>query len=343
VLVIKLDAMGDVLRTTALLPPLAAAHPHAAIDWVTRPESIPLLDNNPYLADVIGYGPDAIVRLGATYYDRVINLDAGKVSAGLASLARGAKKDGYVLHERGYVVATNPAAREWLAMGTNDHFKKANTTRTYQEVMLGILGLAGAEHKYVLKLRPSEEQWAASYFNELGLSADRPVVGLNIGAGGRWELKKWRLDGFAELCDRLHARGCQLVLLGGKAEAGRNADLIAASNAPIIDAGTDHDLRRFTALAGRCDVMVTGDTLAMHVALALGRRVVVLFGPTSAPEIDLYGLGDKVAPTMDCLGCYKMSCDFVPNCMDLISTDMVEAAVVRQLDALAGKSQPVEV
>jgi hypothetical protein len=57
----------------------------------------------------------------------------------------------------------------------------------------------------------------------------------------------------------------------------------------------------------------------------------VLFGPTSAAEIELYGLGEKVIPDMTCLSCYKNSCDFVPNCMDLISTDMVESAVTRQL------------
>lgn len=44
----------------------------------------------------------------------------------------------------------------------------------------------------------------------------------------------------------------------------------------------------------------------------------------------MYGLGEKVVPRMDCLGCYKATCDFVPNCMDLITTDMVEAAVERQ-------------
>jgi ADP-heptose:LPS heptosyltransferase len=59
----------------------------------------------------------------------------------------------------------------------------------------------------------------------------------------------------------------------------------------------------------------------------------VLFGPTSAPEIEIYDVGEKVTPTMDCLSCYKTSCDFVPNCMDLISTDMVEQAVLRQLAA----------
>ena len=82
---------------------------------------------------------------------------------------------------------------------------------------------------------------------------------------------------------------------------------------------------------GQAHVVVTGDTLAMHLALAQGKRTVVLFGPTSAAEIELYGLGEKVVPEMECLSCYKTSCDFVPNCMDLISTDMVERAVVRQL------------
>jgi hypothetical protein len=61
------------------------------------------------------------------------------------------------------------------------------------------------------------------------------------------------------------------------------------------------------------------------------RRTVILFGPTSAPEIDTYQLGEKVVPDMGCLSCYKNSCDFVPNCMDLISTGMVEGAVLRQL------------
>jgi ADP-heptose:LPS heptosyltransferase len=100
---------------------------------------------------------------------------------------------------------------------------------------------------------------------------------------------------------------------------------------PLFDAGCKNPVRHFAGLVGECDVIVTGDTLAMHIALALERRAVVLFGPTSAPEIDLYGLGEKVVPDMSCLSCYKMTCDFVPNCMDLISTDMVSAAVERQL------------
>src|SRR5262249_38899080 len=106
------------------------------------------------------------------------------------------------------------------------------------------------------------------------------------------------------------------------------------------DAGCDHDVRRFAALTELCHVVVTGDTLAMHVALAMRARVVVLFGPTSAAEIEMYGLGEKVYPDMQCLGCYKSSCDFVPNCMDLISVEMVATAVERQLALATPMPEP---
>jgi heptosyltransferase-2 len=330
VLLIKLDAMGDVLRTTALLPSLAAAHPQAAITWITRPESKPLLENNPYLAEVVGYGPDSLVHLLARSFDRVINLDAGKVSAGLATAARGGRKDGYVLDGRGVVAPTNDAARAWLEMGVFDDLKRANT-RTYQAVMADILGLPATGHRYVLELTAAEQARARTHLRELGLVRGRPVVGLNTGAGGRWPLKQWRLEGFRELIGRLQEGGADVLLLGGKAEQERHVWLRRHAPAPVFDAGNGNDLRHFAALTAQCAVVVTGDTLAMHMALATGRRVVVLFGPTSAAEIELYGLGEKVVPDMDCLVCYKQACDYVPNCMDLISVDQVADAVRRQL------------
>jgi heptosyltransferase-2 len=109
---------------------------------------------------------------------------------------------------------------------------------------------------------------------------------------------------------------------------------MACSKVPLIDTGCDNPVRHFAAIVAACNLIVAGDTLAMHLALALRRRAVILFGPTSSAEIEMYGLGEKVVPQMDCLVCYKPTCDFVPNCMDLISTDMVEAAVERQLSAI---------
>jgi lipopolysaccharide heptosyltransferase III len=343
ILIVKLDAMGDVLRSTALLPPLAEAHPRAAVTWITRKESVPLLQRNPYVTEVLELGPDALAQLQTRAFDRVINLDASKTSAALASAARSSRKDGFVLEERGYVQPTNDAARRWLEAGLFDDIKREGTA-TYQDRMAEILGLGGRQHHYVFELGVEERERAARHLESIGLDLGRPIVGLNTGAGGRWPLKQWREDGYVSLVGRLaHRRDVQFLLLGGPSEKERNDRLKARSKVRLFDPGCNNAVRHFAALVDRCAVVVTGDTLAMHLSLALGRRTVVLFGPTSAPEIELYGLGEKVVPDMTCLSCYKTSCDFVPNCMDLISTEMVERAVVRQMAIqLSDKTAVVE-
>ena len=333
-LIVKLDAMGDVLRTTSLLPPLAEKHPKASITWITRRESKPLLEKNPYLSEILEYGEEALLQLRVREFDRVINLDAGKTSAALASAANAPRKDGFVLDPRGYVQATNPAARIWLEMGIFDDLKRQGN-RTYQDMMADIIGLSGGGHRYVLNLTEGEQKEARAQLEKLGVDLRRPVVGLNTGAGRRWELKQWREEGYLELIDRIaNKRQVQFVLLGGPEERERHKRLAARSKVPLIDAGCDNPVRRFASLVGACHLVITGDTLAMHMALALNCRTIVLFGPTSAPEIEMYGLGEKIVPHMECLSCYKPKCDFVPNCMDLITTDMVEAATERQFRVL---------
>jgi len=335
VLIIKLDAMGDVLRTTALLPALAEAHPRASITWVTRREARPLLERNPYITEILDYGEDALLQLQVRAFDRVINLDAGKTSAALASAANGTKKDGFILDARGYVQPTNAAARKWLEMGVFDDLKRQGT-RTYQDMMADIVGLSGCIHRYVLELTEEERQWGRMHLQRLGIDFTCPVVGLNTGAGRRWELKQWREEGYLELIEHIaKKRPAQFVLLGGPEESERHKRLASRSSVPLIDAGCDNPVRHFASLVGACSLVITGDTLAMHLSLALGRRTIVLFGPTSAAEIEMYGLGEKVVPQMECLSCYKPTCDFVPNCMELITTDMVEAAAERQWAKMA--------
>ena len=330
ILIIKLDAIGDVLRTTAILPALAEAHPQASITWITRREARPLLERNPYITEIIDYGEDAVLQLRVRAFDRVINLDAGKTSAGLAAAANAKLKDGFVLDPKGYVQATNAAARTWLEMGVFDDLKRKGT-KTYQDRMAEIIGLSGHPHRYVLQLTDEERERGRLHLQKLGVDCSRPVIGLNTGAGRRWELKQWREEGYLELIERIAKKHTvQFVLLGGPEERDRHKRLVSGSKVPLIDAGCDNPLRHFASLVGACHLVITGDTLAMHLALALNRRTIVLFGPTNSTEIEMYGLGEKVIPSMECLSCYKPKCDFVPNCMELITTDMVEAAVERQ-------------
>jgi heptosyltransferase-2 len=336
---IKLDAVGDVLRTTCLLPPLREAWPGHRLVWITRSSAAPLLENNPFVDEVIVHGESALATLAVQDFDCVINLDAGKVSSRLAAMARSPRKIGFVMDPKGHVVPTNGAAEAWLQLGVFDDLKKANT-QTYQQRMCSIVGLAPEGLRYVLELKPGELARAERSLREQGVDLSVPVLGIHTGGGGRWRLKQWHAERFVQLVRRLTASredDLQVVLFGGPLEKTLNERLAEELRDRVFDTGCDNSLREFAALARYCDVMLSGDSLAMHVALALERRVIVLFGPTSSAEIELFGLGEKVLPALDCLCCYKQECDFVPNCMDEISVEMVESAIRRQL-ALARRS-----
>jgi heptosyltransferase-2 len=62
--------------------------------------------------------------------------------------------------------------------------------------------------------------------------------------------------------------------------------------------------------------------------------MVVLLGPTSEAEVDLYELGKKITAEMNCLCCYRQTCDKHPNCMESISVDTVFQAVKEQIGFL---------
>ncbi|MGA1871810.1 MAG: glycosyltransferase family 9 protein [bacterium] len=334
-LVIKLDAMGDVLRTTCLLPVIIKKWPDIRITWITRKESVPLLENNPFITDIIPYGTEALTQLSTRYFDYIINLDAGKTSAALASLASAREKIGYVMEKKGYVIATNAAAEVWLRMGVFDNLKKQNK-RSYQEIMCSIINLPKEGIKYVLELGNSEKDQGLRHLLELGVDLNKKIVGIHTGAGGRWQLKQWGEEKFIELIPILvqeTAPNTQIVLFGGPAEKEQNKRIMSNVEVKIFNAGCDNEVRHFASLISYCDVVLSSDSLAMHIALSMGCRSVVLFGPTSNTEIELFGMGEKIIPNLDCLCCYKLQCSRKPNCMDSISVEKVKNAILRQLSS----------
>jgi heptosyltransferase-2 len=156
---------------------------------------------------------------------------------------------------------------------------------------------------------------------------------MNTGAGGRWAKKSWKVEEQIELVRLAKEKhpGWQILLLGGPEEVERNKILEKSCANLVLNTG-QHPVRKFAALVGQTHVLITADTLALHIGLALGRQVVVFFGPTSHEEIDLCASGEKLFAELDCLGCYLNDCDKSPDCMDLISPEMVLAAVERRLE-----------
>jgi len=333
ILVIKLDAMGDVLRTTCILPGLKERYPRAHITWITREASIPLLVNNPFVDACWSVEMDAWAILATEEYDLVLSLDAAPMSARLASVARGRERRGFGFDQRGWVTPLGSDAEKWFLMGINDDLKKRNG-ETYQSIILRICGLE--TENYGMTYRPTQEEvrYAERFADDWSLARASVVIGLNTGAGGRWRWKRWTREAYrgliAMVLDRMP--GVRILLYGGPEEAERNRYLKEhAPSDSVIDVGCDHSLRNFGALIGLSDVVVTGDTLAMHIAIAFQKRVAVLFGPTSSTEIDVYGRGEKIVPTMDCVVCYKSDCDVSPKCMEVISVQEVFDSVQRMV------------
>jgi len=83
---------------------------------------------------------------------------------------------------------------------------------------------------------------------------------------------------------------------------------MALAKAPLIHSGCGNDLFEFPAVINLCKLFITSDTLGLHIALALKRRTIALFGPTSANEIEMYGLGKKIISKSKCYCCYKKDC-----------------------------------
>lgn len=328
ILIIKLDSMGDVLRTTSVLPALREEHPACFITWITRREAVELIANNPLLDELLVFEAGALGQILARKFDLVLGLDMSRDSGALCALAHAADKRGFSLDTAGALFPLNKAAEEWFYMGLDDGLKKRNT-KSYQQILLKLCGLPAASlHPPQYYVTEEESRYGRDLLLQLGLDPAQPVIGINTGSGSRWKMKSLPFERLKSLIEKL-APAHQVLLLGGPEEVEKNAQLSRLTGAP--DSGCGHSLREFAGIVSQCRLVITGDTLALHIALAQRKLVLAVFGPTSAHEIDLFQRGDKFSSAAECLCCYLPSCDRRPTCMELISVDDIVHAAERLL------------
>ena len=332
ILIIKLDAAGDVLRSTSILPAFKKNSPGLSIWWVTENASKPLLEKNPHIDVLLGVDPALPGLLGAASFGRAFNFDMGRKAAAILQMANAGVKKGFGLSKEGVVVPLEASAEAWFEMGIFDTVKRANQ-RTYQDHLFQLGGLTYRQEEPQLVLTEKEKAWASAFAKNNKLSKFKKIVGLNIGSGGRWPMKRWRLEGFLWLAQQLKKKYPRngVLLYGGPEERELMPALAGKLKGACLATGTENTLRQFASLVGLSDVMVTGDTLALHVAVALGKRLVAYFGPTSDVEIDLYGRGEKVVPSSPCQCYYQNQCTQKISCMDNLAEKDMLGAVERQL------------
>ena len=321
ILVIKLGAMGDVLRTTFILQGLKEKYPGSSITWVVAKGSESILEGNPNIARIWPLDLEIFKRLEFERFSLVINLDLSPESLSLADLAYADKKAGYWTERSRKIVSSNAAAEKWLSMSGSDDLKKKNRN-TYQYWMSKILGLKRPDYEIFVPLTRESLAKAKKFSAKHGLR-NKTVVGINPGAGKRWKMKKWTNSGYIRIINELAANNVKVLLFGGPQEKDLIRYLINKTGRKAVSTGIGNSINDFFALLDLCDAVLCCDTLALHASLGLKKKVVAVFGPTSAPEIEMYNRGAKIVAPVKCACCYLQDCDVRPNCMQSIPPSVV--------------------
>lgn len=322
ILIIKLSADGDVLRTTSILPGLKEKYKNSHITWITEKQAIPLLLNNNYIDDILEYSTETLNYLLICEFDLVLCLDNDRKSCAISEATKAKEKLGFGINKSGTIYPYNKEAQAWYKMALFDDIKKRNK-KSYPQIMAEICKIKNYS-KPILNLTKEEYKFKENFMKLKKIKKDYIKIGLNTGAGTRWEKKKWGEKNFLSLIELIdkHLNKYHILLYGGPQEKEINNYIMKNSKVKLINTGYNNTLREFSALVDICDILVTGDTLCLHIADALNKKVIVLLGPTSHHEIELSN-GVKIIPDIDCLCCYKQTCRKIPSCMDLIKPEMV--------------------
>lgn len=321
ILLIKLGAIGDVLRTTSVLAALNKKYPDCSVSWVTKKESFDILKNNELISKIYLIDENLAEKLKGKEFDLLISLDDEDNACSLASSLKTKKLVGSYM-QNGKRVYTDDSA-SWFDMSLISGFGKrkadelkALNAKSYQEHLFNMLGLENhISYEPMLSLQNEDVKFAKKFSGRHGISRKDTVIGINTGAGGRWQDKRLSEEKTALLIDRLNEgiKNAKILLFGGHNEISRNEKIKSLVKTKIIDSGCGNSLMEFSSLVNLCRVIVTSDSLALHVAVALKKKVVCFFGPTPQSEIELYLRGRKIAPEYSCMCCYKNECNPKPD------------------------------
>ncbi len=323
VLVIKLWALGDLLMATPVVSALRAQYPGIHIAWMADNLNANLLEGQP--------GIEEVVRIDSGFWRRKFR------KGNLAGWLKEARFWQRTLKERRFDAVINCHPDLWwtailcqapVRVGLF-HAPKPSLLRRFYTAPIAkpknvhntdyylegvkALGLPGPfdRHMTFLVLPDAQMQAAAFLAASQGYDPEKPLMVLHPGTSQ--EPKSWLPENFAAVCAALSPR-FNVVLTGSPKEAALAEKICAllppGTRPPLVAAGRFGDAGVLAALIGQAAAIVTGDTLALHLASALETPLVGIYGGSRPGDnAPLFGphalLFDDAVP---CAPCYKERC-----------------------------------
>lgn len=320
ILIIKLGAMGDVIRTTPLIERFRKLYPGCHISWITwTPDILP--DN--FIEEVYPFDFTSTYIIRNQKFDIAINLDKEYEACALLKDVEAQEKYGFILKNDHIDIATK-AAEHKLLTGLFDQLSKENK-KSYLEEIFEICHLNFQGEEYVLAVNEGLfEKW-----NVLREKAgDKKIIGLNTGAGKRWPTRLWPPEYWIKLINNLQDADFFPMVLGGPDEDEQNK--IYEKETGVYYPGT-FSLKEFIALTANCDLVVSAVSMMMHIAIGLKKPLILFNNIFNRYEFELYGRGEIVEPFSGCDDFYGQVCSRERHCMNDLSVEKVFDAIQRNI------------
>lgn len=321
ILIIKPGAIGDLLHISPVIRALKERLPDAQVDIMVGSRVTKcLFEHNPHIRRVLHFDRKGEHRSFNVFaklwhevrnenYDLVINFQRSTFKVWLLIMAALPCK-----------VLVYHKARHRSVHAVVNHLETL--------APLGI-DLKDADLSLELHIDESDKQFASMQISSAGLG-EKPLIALNLGASNR--IKCWAPQSFAQLSDRLAREfGAGIVLLGGSDEFDLAELVTTAAHVKPLNLVGKTTLTQLGAVLKCCKLLVSGDTGPLHLATAVGTRVIGLFGAIDPKRTGPVGSGHMVIshPELPCVPCNDKKCQHTPylECMERITVDEVVTAV----------------
>lgn len=268
---------------------------HDNVTVVTHREAAGLFKGIPCVSRVLSYDYQVSVALARERFDVVVNLEPAWEFCALADSILAERRFGFKLDDYGDQVVPIEGAEELLIFSRCPS-KLRDLDRPFHELYYEAVGSTWTGQEYVVGMKPSVVEEFDLGFN---VQCDRGSLNRN------WSEMRWR---------ELESLCSDFSISYSFQEYG-------------------YSIEDYVNWIASCRVLVTPDSLGLHLALALGKRVVALLGPTSPRVLHMYGRGEIVLPRGEfpCRPCYENECRRKSGCLESIESAEVLLAVTRQV------------
>ncbi len=330
VCIVSLEALGAVLRSTVLLKPILEKYKNAHITWITYPSAKALLENNPYIDTLLTVDGKNSAVFDHLEFDVLMAVDKSLEAGALSERIKAKVKFGFGLTTTGVIRPFNAEANYQYDVGLDDHLKFKVNQKAETQQITERMALSWSRDDYVLNLTANELAEVQKRRAKIIAPGSKGIIGYNTGCSLLFPYKKFTVEYAIEVINMWRKKfpGYTVALLGGREDSERQAQMKKAfeKDSFVVNTPTDEGLRSGMLWMAASDMVLSGCSLGMHIAIGLKKPVIAWFGVSCLQEVDLYDRGTRIQSQVSCSPCWRKSCDNTPKCYDQVPLSSIESA-----------------